>query len=275
MACTFSRPRRMWSKAFGTTKNRRVESYSWNKDFSVLEADASCRWSEYGFFLGGADGKLRFGCDCREWKPESHCAHVIGALLTTINLLTPHLFPRRREDPRYLDALKRMLAGETTLHHRRLFLSWQISPIKMGALVRAPDRWKLPHPASRQQAKDKPAEQVRNRSREQGRRQPYSGPEGWTSGFLWPRSASSEGTGASSAIGTRFPRQQPVPRSWTIWISMPANTRLLAETPRDGRIEVQWDPSLKCRKQTQLNLTSERCVGGGGLLGCGAAASTF
>ena len=32
---------------------------------------------------------------------------------------------------------------------------------------------------------------------------------------------------------------------------------ILVQTPRDGRIELRWDPSLKCRKQTQLNLTSE------------------
>ena len=80
-------------KVFQHHEEQRVKSYSWNEDFSVLEADlrvdgltAVSFWVE--------QSKLGFGCDCRVWKPETHCAHVIGALLTTINL---HLEPGKIE----------------------------------------------------------------------------------------------------------------------------------------------------------------------------------
>src|SRR5688572_25749704 len=100
-------------KGFRYHEELGVQSYSWNKDFSVLEADLRVDSANTVSFWVEQD-KLSFRCDCRVWKPETHCAHVVGALLTTINLLTPHLFPRRREDPRHLDTLKRMLAGDTT-----------------------------------------------------------------------------------------------------------------------------------------------------------------
>ncbi len=97
-------------KGFRYHEEQRVESYFWSKDRGCLETKLRVDGlTTVSFSM--EDGKLSFACDCNEWRPESHCAHVIGGLLTTINLLTPHLFQRRREDSHYLDALKRDTRG--------------------------------------------------------------------------------------------------------------------------------------------------------------------
>jgi hypothetical protein len=143
-------------KGFRHHDEQRVESYSWNKDPSVLEANvrvdglnAVSFWVEHG--------RLSFSCDCHAWKPESHCAHVIGALLTTINLLAPHLFPRRRQNPRYLDALKRMLAGDTETPPQTPLAEMANQFFRGGPLASAPTSGMRPLPAPAPKPKDKPS----------------------------------------------------------------------------------------------------------------------
>jgi hypothetical protein len=142
-------------KGFQHHEEQRVRSYSWNEDFSVLEADLRVDGLTAVSFQV-EQSKLGFGCDCRVWKPETHCAHVIGALLTTINLLTPHLFPRRREDPHYLDPLKRMLAGDTTTPPPTP-ASEPASQAYQDGRTRDRTGGMLRHPSSQQLAKHKPA----------------------------------------------------------------------------------------------------------------------
>src|SRR4030095_12965250 len=92
-------------EGFRHHEEQRVESYFWNKTSTVLEASVRIDGrNRVSFWV--EQSKLSVGCDCAAWKAESHCAHVIVALLTTINLLDPHLFPRRRQDSRYSDVLK-------------------------------------------------------------------------------------------------------------------------------------------------------------------------
>ncbi len=240
-------------EGFRHHEEQRVKAYSWNKDFSVLEADlrvdglnAVSFWVE--------QSKLGFGCDCRVWKPETHCAHVIGALLTTINLLTPHQFPRRREDPRYLDPLKRMLAGDTTTPAP---VSERASQSRQaGRIVRDQPGGTLPHPSSQQLAKHKPTgkfaivlENKEGASHIQVQR---------------------DGHPVYYGYGPQLPKEL-APVSYWYTLSKPATSTafvdylqqhagkhpIALQTSHDERTEVRWDPTLKCRKQTQLNLTAE------------------
>src|SRR5689334_11855791 len=135
-------------------EEHRVESYSWKKDLTVLEANLRVDGLNAVSFTVD-DGKLTMVCDCVDWKPESHCAHVIGALLTTIDLLAPHLFRSRREDSRYLDPLRGMLTGETTTP-RPAAVSDPVGQFLGGRDLRARAGGKLLHQALHQ-SKDRPA----------------------------------------------------------------------------------------------------------------------
>ena len=69
----------------------RLESYSWDRTHSVLAAEV--RGSRHYLVRFGADkGHLVYSCTCPSWTPESHCKHVICALLTTVNLMAPDTF---------------------------------------------------------------------------------------------------------------------------------------------------------------------------------------
>jgi superfamily II DNA or RNA helicase len=241
-------------KGFQHHEEQRVRSYSWNEDFSVLKTElrvdglnAVSFWVE--------QSKLGFSCDCRVWTPETHCAHVIGALLTTINLLTPHLFPRRREDPHYLDPLKRMLAGDTATPPPTP-ASEPASQAYQDGRTRDRTGGMLPHPSSQQLAKHKPAgkfaivlENKEGASHIQVQR---------------------DGHPIYYGYGPQLPKEL-APVSYWYTLSKPATSAafvdylqqhankhpIVLQTSRDERIEVKWDPTLKCHRQTQLNLTAE------------------
>ena len=250
----FLAPKKDVLLGFRYHEEQRVESYSWNRDFSVLEANlradglkAVSFWVE--------QGKLRFGCNCRVWKAESHCAHVIGALLTTINLLTQHLFPRRREDLPYLDSLKRMLGGETATPPPAPVSEPASQVFRDGRVVRDRTDGMLPHPAASPQSKDKPAGQftivLENK-------------EG-ASHIQVQR----DGRPVFYGYGPHLPKEL-APISYWYTLSKPATSAafvdyldhhagrhpILVQAPDGERIEVRWEPALKCRKQTQLNLTA-------------------
>lgn len=241
-------------KGFQHHEEQRVESYSWSKDSSVLEANlrvdglnAVSFWVE--------ESKLRFDCDCPAWKPESQCAHVIGALLTTINLLAPYLFPRRRQNPSYLDALKRMLAGETDTPPQtplaelanQFFQDGRALSTRMGGVLASPVA---------QPPKDQPT------------------------GKFAIALENSDGASHIQVQRDRHPvfygsaphlPKELAPVSYWYTLTKPATSAafvdylthhagkhpIVVQIPQGERIEVRWEPSLKCRKQTQLNLTAK------------------
>ncbi|WP_447965268.1 DEAD/DEAH box helicase [Nitrospira sp. Ecomares 2.1] len=69
----------------------RLESYSWDRTQSILSATVRGA-TQYLVRFGVHNGQLTFSCTCPVWTPESHCKHVICALLTTVNLLLPDTF---------------------------------------------------------------------------------------------------------------------------------------------------------------------------------------
>lgn len=69
----------------------RLESYSWDRTQTFLSATVRGT-TQYLVRFGVHNGELTFSCNCPVWTPESHCKHVICALLTTVNLLLPDTF---------------------------------------------------------------------------------------------------------------------------------------------------------------------------------------
>ncbi|MDR4461919.1 MAG: DEAD/DEAH box helicase [Nitrospirales bacterium] len=69
----------------------RLESYSWDRTQTTLAAMVR-GGSQYLVRFCVHNGQLTFSCNCPVWTPESHCKHVICALLTTVNLLLPDTF---------------------------------------------------------------------------------------------------------------------------------------------------------------------------------------
>jgi superfamily II DNA or RNA helicase len=248
----FLAPKREVVTGFRQHEEQRVESYAWNEDFTVLEANlrvdglnAVSFWVE--------QGKLGLKCDCHWWTRESHCAHVISALLTTINLVSPHLFPRRRADSRYLNALKQVLTGEAPppepvpAQTKPFFIRGRVATVPAGA---------RPLPAPRPEPNVQPVAKFEI--------------------VLANREGASQiqvhrdGRPVFYGYGPQLPREL-APVSYWYTLSTPATSAafveylnqharahpIVVQTPHAGRMELRWTPSLKCRKQTQLNLTSE------------------
>ncbi len=112
----FLAPKKDVVLGFKYHEEQRLESYSWSKDATVLEANLRVD-GLHGISFSVENSKLAVSCDCHWWKPGSHCAHVVGALLTTCNLLSPQLFPRRREDEKYRLEIERSLLAKSAAKH--------------------------------------------------------------------------------------------------------------------------------------------------------------
>ena len=85
-------------------RRERLESYVWRNDASTLTAFV-LGTKRYTVEFSTDNGRLTYSCDCPAWTPSSHCKHVVCALLTTINLLSPNTFKIPGQDPTRLQAL--------------------------------------------------------------------------------------------------------------------------------------------------------------------------
>ncbi|MDH3505170.1 MAG: hypothetical protein OEM58_11670, partial [Nitrospirota bacterium] len=93
----------------------RLESYSWDRTQTTLMATVRGA-TQYVVRFGVHNGQLNYSCTCPVWTPESHCKHVICALLTTVNLLIPDTFRMPSSNPTQRALLMRQLmagAGST------------------------------------------------------------------------------------------------------------------------------------------------------------------
>ncbi|MCI0422109.1 MAG: DEAD/DEAH box helicase [Acidobacteria bacterium] len=227
-------------------EEQRVESYAWNKDCTVLEADLRVNGLN-GVSFSAVDGKLSFQCDCHWWKPAINCSHVISALLTTLNLLFPKMFPRRQENSRYLSALKRSLHGE---------MSTPTPGATVPALAKQPSQTGTRQPAAPSPPQVHPpgkfAIVLKNREgtsriqvQKDGRQVLYgqlaSLPKELAPVSYWYTLATPSTSAAFLEYLNRHASKHPI----------------VVDIPRDGRIDLRWDPALKCRKQTQFNLTRD------------------
>lgn len=87
----FIGPKEFFLRGYEYYRNDRLTAYHWLHNHSVLRALVQGTRA-YSVDFTAEDGKLSSSCDCPAWTATSHCKHVICALLTTINLLSPTLF---------------------------------------------------------------------------------------------------------------------------------------------------------------------------------------
>lgn len=93
----------------------RLESFSWDRTHTTLSASVRGT-THYLVRFGVEKGHLSYSCSCPAWTPESHCKHVICALLTTVNLLAPDTFRMASSNPTRQALLTRQLmAGAASL----------------------------------------------------------------------------------------------------------------------------------------------------------------
>src|SRR5690606_775280 len=104
----FLAPKAYVLRGFEYYAHSRLESYSWDRPQATLTA--TVRGTRHYFVQLRVDnGYLVYSCTCPSWTPESHCKHVICALLTTINLLVPDTFCMPSSDPERKVLLTRQL----------------------------------------------------------------------------------------------------------------------------------------------------------------------
>ena len=133
-------------QGFRHHEEQRVESYSWNKDFSVLEADLRVDGlNAVSFFV--EQGKLSFGCDCHAWKAGiSLCArHRRAADHNQFVVSTP--VPEAPGRFAVFGHLETYACRRQRLHHRHLFLNRQISCLTTGRFAQCPDGRKVAAPS--------------------------------------------------------------------------------------------------------------------------------
>ena len=90
----------------------RLESFRWESNRSRLTAAVrGSKSSPAGYFVDFSvvDGRLEYACNCPIWHHEKQCKHVVCALLTVINLLSPLHFRVTKHHPRRLEKLRTAL----------------------------------------------------------------------------------------------------------------------------------------------------------------------
>ena len=90
----------------------RLESFRWEHDRSRLTAVVrGSKRSALSYFVDFfiVDNQLEYACNCPIWHHETQCKHVVCALLTVINLLSPLHFRVTKHQPRRLEKLRAAL----------------------------------------------------------------------------------------------------------------------------------------------------------------------
>ena len=86
----------------------RLESFRWEHDRSRLTAVVRGT-KRHAVDFSVVDDKIESACNCPTWHQETQCKHVVCALLTIINLLSPLHFRVTIHHPRRLEKLRAAL----------------------------------------------------------------------------------------------------------------------------------------------------------------------
>ena len=86
----------------------RLESFRWQHDRSRLTAVVR-DIKRYAVVFSVVDDQLEYVCNCPIWRHETQCKHVVCALFTIINLLSPLHFRVTKHYPRRLEKLRTAL----------------------------------------------------------------------------------------------------------------------------------------------------------------------
>lgn len=209
-------------------QEQRLQHYVWSQDRATLTAQVEgARLYEVVFSV--IDGYLSASCDCPAWDPDGLCKHVLCAYFTTKHLLSPELF--------------RLPGG----HHSEL------PGLRAELLSSMPEQLRAPGPAPTVAARKRSAYEIVIDARHLPPQLlihkngiPLSG--GWGSEIpselvpLLDASWFMSGFGEDPLL--RYLRGQDSPAPIVL-------------VSGDESIPLQWNQSVKCRSQTEID-----CVGG-------------
>ncbi len=100
-------------RGFNAYREERLQDFSWNTDKTLLQASLSLRNdAPYTVSLSMEGPALQTTCDCPTWGPKFQCKHVICALITILNLLSPKRYHQVDHDRKRLRNLGLSLFGE-------------------------------------------------------------------------------------------------------------------------------------------------------------------
>ncbi|MBN4054507.1 DEAD/DEAH box helicase [Nitrospira defluvii] len=105
-------------RGFQYYQEERLERFSWNKDYTVLNGTVLGRaLYTVSISLDGSD--LSYKCNCPAWGENFQCKHVICTLITIINLLSPKHYHHPRQNQERLQGLGSNLLGIDSLLEKK------------------------------------------------------------------------------------------------------------------------------------------------------------
>ncbi len=104
---------------FADYKAERLQSIFWQENQSLLKVSLAGAKS-YTVTLSVRAKALHYCCDCPNWQSRVQCRHVICALLSLLNLISPKWFNQPDQDENRLQALKAVLIRNQRLASRKL-----------------------------------------------------------------------------------------------------------------------------------------------------------
>ncbi|MEK6713438.1 MAG: hypothetical protein AABY41_04525, partial [Nitrospirota bacterium] len=99
-------PKQYLVRGFQYYQTGRVVYFDWEEDRKVLIAGVKGE-NVYEVYFFRTGSRLDYKCTCPVWSRESHCKHVVCALVTVKNILDPRIFDIGRQSEEY----RRMFSG--------------------------------------------------------------------------------------------------------------------------------------------------------------------
>ena len=99
-------PKQYLVRGFQYYQTGRVVYFDWEEDRKVLIAGVKGE-NIYEVYFFRTGSRLDYECTCPVWSRESHCKHVVCALVTVKNILDPRIFDIGRQSEEY----RRMFSG--------------------------------------------------------------------------------------------------------------------------------------------------------------------
>jgi non-specific serine/threonine protein kinase len=218
----FLAPKDYILRGFDYYEQGHLKSFVWGKDGATLTAYVMGT-RRYAVDISVLNGKPRFSCECPAWTPSSHCKHVICALLTAINILSPDLFLARRQN----EGRRRLLQSELVGSRH---VSDEEEPLSK--------REEGPYEIVIGQGETGPSISIR---RDGVTRRTVTNAPPELAGFItWSAYASRFLEGYLSQYLTRYLNRYP----------------LVLKTD-EGEVPVQWDPSLTLQAKTELDVAGD------------------
>lgn len=209
----------------------RLRMLFWQNKQSCLKAQLSGRAIRTVTF-SVVDKTLQYVCDCPAWQAKTQCRHVICALLSILNLMTPKWFHQPEQDENRLQTLKAVLLRNQAVQNPKA------SPVRTGK--------RLPLGVVSEKKED--AIEVVIESK-----------EGYPAVFLRRGGQVvdlSIGLPEGLSVFTyRYHSDLSLRDGFFEHLQRFANAYPLVFEGRTGRIRLRWDPALIYESKTELNVS--------------------